>query len=74
MYTLDLGTAETLMELNQRDTERQVARRQLARSAQDATTQLEPAQAVRLLRQLGRTLSALGQRLKHTGLPQTSSH
>jgi hypothetical protein len=74
MCTMDLRTAETLMALNQRETERQTARQQLARSAQDAKTQQGPAQAVRMVRQIGRTLSALGQRLEHAGLPQTSPH
>ena len=70
----DFGIAETLMKLKQRDAQRQAERSYLISIAGIARSQQSPKQGFHLVHQMGRSLSALGQRLEQVGLPQTSPH
>ena len=70
----DLGIAETLMELKQRDAQRQAEQSRLIFIASSARLQQVPRQRFQMVHQIGRSLSALGQRLEQYGLPQASPH
>jgi len=74
MCYFDLGIAEALMDLRVRDTQRQAEQSQLAFIARTARVKQLPWQGFRLVNQIGRSLSALGQRLEQYGLPQPSPH